>query len=381
MMDRSFSQLIAVLLAFAPLLVFGQTSVTPKAPAIGASAFLLVDFDSGQVLAELEPDRPLEPASLTKIMTAYVVFAELAEGNISLTDEVLISEKAWKTGGSKMFVEVDTRVSVDDLLKGVIVQSGNDSSVALAEFIAGDESTFAALMNQYSAKLGMSGSNFTNATGLPDEEHYTTAADLALLSAAMIRDFPELYQLHAVRKFVYNDIEQLNRNKLLWRDESVDGIKTGYTSSAGYCMVTSAQRDDMRLISVILGSANEKTRAKESQALLNFGFRFYESHQPYGASEPITRVRVWKGEAEDFALGLLSDLDVTVPRGQYKKIEAIVELDVDIEAPVLKGEAHGRVVLKLGEEIVAERELVALEDVPEGGIWRQLTDNVKLLFH
>jgi len=371
--------LVAVVVAAGT--VHAQGSITPKPPDVGASAFLLLDFASGRVLAALEPDRQLEPASLTKMMTAYVTFAELEDGNISLSDQVLISEKAWKTGGSKMFVEVDKRVSVENLLKGVIVQSGNDASVALAEYIAGDVSTFGSLMNQYAAKLGMTRSNFVNPTGLPAPEHHTTATDLALLAVAMIRDFPDYYKWHALRKFAFNDIEQLNRNKLLWRDESVDGIKTGYTSAAGYCMVISAQRDDMRLVSVVLGSASGKSRAQESQALLNFGFRFYESHRVYAAGEPITRVRVWKGESEEFDLGLLADLNVTVPRGQYKKLDATLEVEVNIEAPVVKGGTHGRVVLNLADELIAERALVALNDVQEGGAWRQLVDYVKLLFH
>ena len=355
--------------------------LVPKAPEIPAVAYLLQDHATGRVLAAGGEDLRLAPASLTKMMTAYVVFAELKEGNIALTDQVLISEKAWRTGGSKMFIEVDKRVSVEDLLKGVIVQSGNDASVALAEYIAGDEATFARLMNQYAERMGMTGSNFLNSTGLPDPEHYTTATDLALLATAMIRDFPDLYQWHAIKKFVFNDIEQRNRNKLLWRDDSVDGIKTGYTSDAGYCIVVSAMRDNMRLTSVILGSASEKTRTKESQALINFGFRFFETRELYDAGEAVTRIRVWKGEAEEVALGLGKPLHVTVPRGQFDKLDATVEVDAQVTAPVVKGERRGRVVLKLGDELVAERPLVAMSSVPEGSLIRRLTDNIKLLFH
>lgn len=359
----------------------GAQTLVPKPPDVSAPAYMLVDFTSGLQLAGDNVDARLEPASLTKMMTAYVVFAELTEGNIALDDLVLISEKAWRTGGSKMFVEVDKQVDVESLLKGVIVQSGNDASVALAEFIAGDESAFANLMNQYAVRLGMKDSNFQNSTGLPDDDHYTTAADLVTLSIAMIRDFPTFYQWHAIKSFKWNDIDQRNRNKLLWRDDSVDGIKTGYTSSAGYCMVTSALREDMRLIAVVLGSKSQKIRAKESQALLNFGFRFYETHEVYARGAPLTKVRVWKGEREELDLGLMASLAVTVPRGQFKKLEATVEVDADIVAPVAKGETHGRVVLQLGDEQIAQRPLVALTEIPEGGLWRKLQDNVKLLFH
>ena len=257
------STLVVVLAACGLLLTAsaGAQTMVPKPPDVSASAYMLVDFTSGLQLAGDNVDARLEPASLTKMMTAYVVFAELTEGNIALDDLVLISEKAWRTGGSKMFVEVDKQVDVESLLKGVIVQSGNDASVALAEFIAGDESAFANLMNQYAVRLGLKDSNFQNSTGLPDDDHYTTAADLVTLSIAMIRDFPALYRWHAIKSFKWNDIDQRNRNKLLWRDDSVDGIKTGYTSSAGYCMVTSALREDMRLIAVVLGSKSEKIRA------------------------------------------------------------------------------------------------------------------------
>jgi D-alanyl-D-alanine carboxypeptidase (penicillin-binding protein 5/6) len=378
---RFFQWALLLGAVFAANALPAQTSLTPKPLEIAASAYLLIDASSGRVLAGSELDRQLEPASLTKMMTAYVAFAELQEGNIALTDQVLVSELAWKTGGSKMFIEVDKRVSVEDLLKGVIVQSGNDASVALAEYIAGDVSTFGGLMNQYAARLGMTKSNFVNATGLPADDHYTTATDLAQLAIAMIRDFPTYYKWHAQKKFTFNDIEQFNRNKLLWRDESVDGIKTGYTSSAGYCMVVSAEREGMRLVAVVLGSASAKSRARESHALLNYGFRFYETRRLYGAGEPITRTRVWKGESEQLELGLIGDLYVTVPRGQYKNLDATLEIDINIEAPVIQGETRGRVVLKLADELVAERVLVALRGVPEGGIWRQVTDYVKLLFH
>jgi D-alanyl-D-alanine carboxypeptidase (penicillin-binding protein 5/6) len=356
-------------------------AIVPDAPSVGARAYILSDFDSGRVLAEVNADERMQPASLTKIMTAYVVFEELKQENISMQDKVRVSEKAWRMGGSKMFIEVDTKVSIEDLLKGLIIQSGNDASVALAEFIAGDEGAFADLMNQYAVRLGMTGSHFVNSSGLPDPEHYTTARDTATLAAAMIRDFPELYKMHAMKEYEYNGIVQHNRNKLLWRDESVDGLKTGYTESAGYCLAASAERDQMRLISVVMGSETERSRARESIALLSYGFRFFETHRLYGALEPLTEVRIWKGEIEKLGIGLARDLYVTVPRGQYEKLDAKMEIDSKVVAPVTKGEARGTLEVTLGGEQIAQRPLVTLAPVAEGGLWRKVSDQVRLLFH
>jgi D-alanyl-D-alanine carboxypeptidase (penicillin-binding protein 5/6) len=323
-------------------------AIVPDAPSVGARAYILSDFDSGRVLAEVNADERMQPASLTKIMTAYVVFEELKQENISMQDKVRVSEKAWRMGGSKMFIEVDTKVSIEDLLKGLIIQSGNDASVALAEFIAGDEGAFADLMNQYAVRLGMTGSHFVNSSGLPNPEHYTTARDTATLAAAMIRDFPELYKMHAIKEYEYNGIVQHNRNKLLWRDESVDGLKTGYTESAGYCLAASAERDQMRLISVVMGSETERSRARESIALLSYGFRFFETHRLYGALEPLTEVRIWKGEIEKLGIGLARDLYVTVPRGQYAMLDATMAIVSEVVAPVTKGEARGTLEVTLG---------------------------------
>ncbi len=358
-----------------------RAAIVPDAPSIAAGAYLLQDFDSGRVLAERNADRRMEPASLTKIMTAYVVFEELKQGNISMQDKVRVSEKAWRMGGSKMFIEVDTEVSIEHLLKGLIIQSGNDASVALAEFIAGDENAFADLMNQYAVRLGMTGSHFVNASGLPHTEHYTTARDKATLAAAMIRNFPALYKMHAEKEFEYNGIVQHNRNKLLWRDESVDGLKTGHTESAGYCLVASAQRDGMRLISVVMGSESERTRAQESIALLSYGFRFFETHRLYGALEPLTEIRIWKGEIDKLGIGLAHDLYVTVPRGQYEKLNAKMEIDNKVIAPVSQGEARGKLEVTLGGERIAQRPLVTLAPVAEGGFWRKVSDQVRMLFH
>ena len=360
-------------------LVIAGTSLVPKSPDINARAWMLQDFESGLVIAESNTDARLEPASLTKMLTAYVAFSELEEGNIALEDMVRVSEKAWKTIGSRMFIEVDKQVSVQDLLLGIIVQSGNDAAVALAEYIAGDESSFAGLMNQYAKRLGLTDSNFVNSTGLPAANHYTTAKDLTNLAVGLIRDYPTLYEWHAIRKFTFNNIEQTNRNRLLWRDDSVDGIKTGYTQSAGYCLVVSAKREDMRLVSVVLGSPSEKARAEQTQALLNYGFRFYETHRLYGAGEEITRVRVWKGEKQQLAIGLKRDLFITVPRGQYESLDAVVEIDADIVAPVTRGESKGKVILSLGDKSLGEHPLVALESVPAGNLWRRLSDNIRMM--
>ena len=338
-----------------------------------------MDIDSNALLAADGIEQRLEPASLTKIMTAYIVFRELRDGSIRLTDRVLVSEKAWKTPGSRMFIEVNKRVSVDDLLKGMIVQSGNDASVALAEHVAGSEEAFANLMNDQARRLGMKDTNFVNATGLPDPNHYTTPRDIVIVTQAMIREFPERYKMYSVREFTFNDIRQHNRNRLLWIDDSVDGVKTGHTDAAGYCLVASAKRDGMRLISVVMGTESEKARIRESQSLLNYGFRFYETHRLYGAGDRLTRTRVWFGATEDVSLGLAGDLFVTIPRRQYERLDARTEIRPDLRAPLEKGEQVGEVIVELDGEPVTRQPLVALASVPEGGIWRTVVDNVLML--
>ncbi len=352
----------------------------PTPPVVAGSGHLLIDMYSGRVLAESNADARLEPASLTKIMTAYVVLREIAEGNIQLQDQVLISEKAWRTGGSRMFIEVGKRVSLEDLLKGMIIQSGNDASVALAEHIAGSESTFAALMNTHAQRLGMRHSHFVNSTGLPDPDHYTSARDMTLVTDATIREFPEYYDWYAVKEFTYNDIRQHNRNKLLWRDDSVDGVKTGHTEAAGYCLVASARQGDMRLISVVMGADGEEARARETQALLNYGFRFFETHRLYGAGEALSTVPVWKGDREELGLGLAEDLYVTIPRHRYSDLNAKMVIEPTIIAPVGRGMAYGHVAVELGEDEVARAPLVALQDVAEGGFWGGLVDSALLWF-
>jgi len=375
-----FFALLAGLLGFLAGSPTLAATPIPKPPAVGAKGYLVEDFRSGHAIAEKNADQPLEPASITKLMSAYVVFSEIRDGSLSLSDKVRISEKAWRTPGSRMFVEVNTQVSVGDLIKGMIIQSGNDATVALAEQIAGSEDSFAALMNQHAQRLGMKHSHFVNSTGLPDKEHYTTAHDIAIIARALIDEFPEYYRWYSEKKFTYNDITQYNRNKLLWRDESVDGLKTGHTDSAGYCLVTSAERDGMRLISVVLGTKSEEARADASQALLNYGFRFFETHKLYEAGTKLTNSRVWKGAVDNVDLGLTDTLYVTIPRGEYKHLDASMHLNSQIIAPVNNGQPLGEVVVRLGEQTVADKNLVALQPVAEGSFWQRIVDEALLYF-
>ena len=376
----------ALTLAFLlPFLCFtallqAATMPVPRAPDVGAKAYILVDYHSGRVLAEQNADARMEPASITKLMTAYVVFKELQQGSLKLDDLVTVSEKAWRMEGSRMFIEVGKKVSVEDLLQGMIVQSGNDATVALAEHIAGAEDTFAAYMNRYAQELGLTGTHFTNSTGMPDPEHYTTARDIATLAHALIAEFPDYYHWYSQKSFVYNDITQSNRNKLLWRDKSVDGLKTGHTQSAGYCLVTSAQRDNMRLISVVLGTKSEAARASASQALLNYGFRFFETHKLYDAGTRLTDTRVWKGERETIPLGVRDTLYVTIPRGRYKDLQANMKIQKRLLAPIQTGQRCGSIQLMLDGELIEEPDLVALEPDPEGGIWERVRDEALLYF-
>lgn len=369
-----------VCLLLTGLVSTAQADLIPAPPAIHAKAYLLMDFHSGNVLTESKMHERIEPASLTKMMTAYVVMTEIKSGGIKTDDQVLISEKAWRMNGSRMFVEVNKRVSLNELMLGMIVQSGNDATVALAEHTAGSEDSFVTLMNKYAVQLGMKDTHFVNSTGWPHAEHYTTAADLAILTRALISDFPEHYDLYKIKKFTYNNIPQFNRNRLLWLDDSVDGVKTGHTESAGYCLVSSALKDDMRLIAVVLGTGSENARESESRKLLNYGFRFFETFKLHAALDPLTDMRIWKGEKENVSLGLAKSLYVTTPRGKRNKIKAHMSVDPTIVAPIIKGNEYGRVAVKLGEDVIAERPLIALEDVAEGGFWRRLVDNIKLLF-
>ncbi len=354
--------------------------LAPAAPTIAASSYLLQDFNTGKVIVENKADARLAPASLTKILTVYVIFNEIKNGHLKLDELVTVSQNAWKTSGSKMFVNVNDQVKVEDLLKGVIVQSGNDASVALAEHVAGNEATFAGLMNQHAARLGMINSHFQNSDGLPTDEHYTTARDLAILTTALIKEFPEYYPWFSLKEFTYNKITQPNRNLLLSRDQSVDGVKTGHTEEAGYCLVASALRDGMRLVSIVMGTESENTRANANQTLLNYGFRFFESRRLYQANTPIKEVRIWKGDSEMLALGLPEDLFATVPRRNNAELKANITVDKQILAPVKVGDKLGKVIVKVGNETIASRDLIALKAVEKGGIFRRLYDSLVMLF-
>jgi D-alanyl-D-alanine carboxypeptidase (penicillin-binding protein 5/6) len=376
---RSFLTLTLLFLLTSSLALAAPT-ILPAPPSLAAKAWLLIDHNSGRVLVEHNSQLAVEPASLTKMMTTYAVLYAIRDASVSAEDKVRVSEKAWRMKGSRMFIEVNSLVSVDELLKGTIIQSGNDASVALAEHVAGSEDAFVQLMNQHAATLGMTGTHFTNSTGWPDENHYTTPRDLAILSRALIRDFPDHYSWYRIKEYTYNNIRQFNRNRLLWLDDRVDGIKTGHTESAGYCLVASAQQNDMRLISVVLGADSEKARATASRKLLNYGFRFYETFLLHHAKEPLQNMRIWKGETETVPLGLQQDLYITIPRGQRKKVKANMTVETMLVAPAQKGQTYGSVNIMLGEEELSTQPLVALEDVPEGGLWRQTVDSIKLMF-
>jgi len=352
----------------------------PDPPALNATSYVLVDFESGRVLAEKNPDDHIEPASITKLMTAYLVDKAIADGDITLDDMVTISEKAWRMKGSKMFVEVGKQVSVEKLLKGLIIQSGNDASVALAEHVAGSESAFAGYMNHQAQLLGMSNTNFVNATGWPDKDHYSSARDIATLTQAAIREFPESYRYYKEREYTFNKIRQFNRNRLLWRDESVDGVKTGHTEAAGFCLVASARRDEMRLISVVLGTESDKVRTQSSQALLNYGFRFFETHQLYRAEEILKSARVWYGDQEQVNMGVGKDIHITIPRGRYKDLDATMEIDREISAPIARGQQLGRVSIKLDDELILSEDIVAMQAVAAGSFFARAMDRIKLMF-
>lgn len=377
--SRAFLFFFKISLLFA--VVYSSTAaILPAPPKVNAESYLVMDYQSGHVIAGENITERVEPASLTKMMTTYVVAEELASNNIGLNDEVVVSEKAWRMKGSRMFIEVNTRVTVSDLLKGVIIQSGNDASVALAEYISGSEEVFAAIMNEYARELGMKNTNFMNSTGWPHEDHYTTAKDMAVLARALIRKHPDIYSLHAVREFTYNGIKQHNRNNLLWRDDSVDGIKTGHTENAGYCLVASAKRNSMRLISVVMGSDGGNARIRATQSLLNFAFRFYETYKLYEPDQAVTTSRVWKGDTDTLSLGVDGALWVTIPRGSHDNLDIRVNADKTIIAPVEKGAAYGNLVVSLDGQELAKRPLIALDSVNEGSLFERLKDEVRLLF-
>ncbi len=371
---------LLVLLAVTPA-AWAADQVVPAPPQLAAKAYLLMDAASGKVLVEHNAEERLPPASLTKLMTAYIATLEIRKGQIGEKDPVSISEHAWRTGGSRMFVQVGTQVALGDLLHGIIIQSGNDASVAVAEHIAGSEDAFADLMNTTAAKLGMSNSHFMNATGLPHPEHYSSAHDMARLARAIIYEDPEHYSIYAQKEFLWNNIKQPNRNLLLWRDKTVDGLKTGHTEEAGYCLVASAVRDGQRLIAVVFGTNSEQARAAETQKLLTYGFRFFETRTFYQKGTELAQAPVWKGATRQLKAGLAEDLTLTLPRGQMDKLQASMSLQPMIVAPVAAGQEVGKVEVRLGEQVLHSAPLVAIEPVEEGGFFRRVWDSIRLFFY
>jgi len=361
---------------------FAAPAIIPRAPEIAAISYILIDARTGHIIVEENADEPLPPASLTKIMTAYIAVEEVLSGNLELNDDVHISEKAWRMEGSKMFVGVNTQVSVEDLLRGIIIQSGNDASVAIAEHIAGSEEAFADMMNQYGEVLGMSNSFFMNSSGLDSELYYNTmsARDLVLLAQATINRHADFYPMYAEREFTYNGIRQSNRNSLLFRDRNVDGMKTGWTDAAGYCLVASSERDGMRLISVVMGTASEESRAIETQKLMTYGFRYFETHKLYDADQVLTNVPVWSGEENSVDLGIREEVFVTIPRGQAPEMEATVDLDEVIHAPLNNGQVMGVVNVVLDEDVIFQGDIFAMQEIEQGGILKRFIDWLTLLF-
>lgn len=369
-----------ILVGFLSMALHAQASeTTPAPPVIAAKAYILLDANSGRVLAEQNADERLEPASLTKIMTAYIVFQELSKGTLHLDDMAPISLKAAKQEGSRMFAEPDSSVAIENLLKGMIVASGNDASVALAERISGEESAFAEIMNQNASRLGMSNTHFMNSMGLPSPGHYASARDIATLARAMINEFPEYYKWHSIREFTFNKIKQPNRNRLLWKDSTVDGVKTGHTEGAGYCLVASAVRDNMRLISVVMGTKSDQARASTNGELLNYGFRNFETRALYKAHEKLTEAHVWKGSESLVPAGLQQDFYVTFPRNQYDLLTASMEVSNKSVAPVNTGDKLGEVKVTQNNEIIARQDLVALETIEKGGIFKRLFDEIAMM--
>ena len=368
------------------LVVFFVTDVHARfttyipAPKLDAKSYILADHLTARILAEQNADDRVEPASLTKIMTIYVAGHALQSGLIALDDKVKVSEKAWKTEGSRMFIEAGKYVTVDDLLQGVIVQSGNDASVALAEHISGTEDLFATIMDEHARELGLANSSFSNSTGLPDEETYTTARDMAVLSSALVREFPTLYARFALQEFTYNNIRQPNRNKLLARDDTVDGIKTGHTKAAGYCLVSSADRNGTRLIAAVMGTDSETARIEASLTLINYGFRFFETRKLYERTDVIASTKVWKGVTAQLNLGAPDVVYITIPRGRYDELEAVAQLNEPIIAPINVGQVLGRIRISLDDEQLTEVPLIALDDIEIGSFFSRLYDDVILMF-
>ena len=354
-----------------------QPTFIPSAPNLDATGYILMDATSGRILAEKNADDRMPPASLTKLMSVYIVSGAIKNGQVKMDDKVLISSKAWKTEGSRMFVKVGDEVPVKDLLQGIIVASGNDATVALAEHVAGSEESFVGMMNQQAKLLGMNNSHFMDSTGLPNPEHYSTAHDLAILTRAYIKNFPEDYSFHSEKWFTYNGIRQPNRNRLLWRYQYADGLKTGHTDEAGYCLVASAKKDGMRLISVVLGEPSDSARTEDSMRLLTYGFRFFETHKLYNANSAVVKARVWGGAEGEVPMGVTNDLYITIPTGQFKKVVANVTLMNPLKAPITKGARYGTLNVLINNQVVASQPLVALEGDETGGIFRRAKDSLQ----
>ena len=374
-------RVLASFLAFGVSVSWAAEPIIPAAPQLAAKSYVLMDAASGQILVEQNADERLPPASLTKLMTAYIATLEINRGQIREEDLVRVSEKAWRTGGSRMFIQVGSEVSVNDLLHGVIIQSGNDASVALAEHIAGSEEAFADLMNQQADRLGLDNTQFRNATGLPHPEHYSSAHDMAKLARAIIYDDPQHYALYKQKEFFWNNIRQPNRNLLLWRDPTVDGLKTGHTDEAGYCLVASAERDGQRLITAVFGTSGEEARSAETQKLLTYGFRFFETRTFYEKGQALTRARVWKGAENEIEAGLRENLTLTVPRGRSQQLQATLQLDRQLMAPIEQGAVIGKVEVRDGDKVIHTADLIALEGVEQGGFFARLWDSIRLFFY
>ncbi len=379
MIQRVWAGLLAMAL-MANAASAADPNQVPAPPTLAAKAYMLQDHNSGRTLAALNENQKLDPASITKLMTAYAVFRSIKDKRIGLEDAVVISETAWRTGGSRSFVDLGDRVPLSVLLQGMIIQSGNDASVALAEHVSGSESAFADLMNQYAKELGMRDTQYRNATGLPDPEHYTTASDILKVANAIISEFPQYYRWYSQKDFQWNGITQSNRNGLLWRDSTVDGMKTGFTDTAGYCLVSSALRDGMRVVAVVLGTDNPRARERESQTLLNYGYRFYETKLLLAAGKPLSEVRVWKGEQPLAGVGVNRDIWVTIPRGTADQIKPTFTLPAQVLAPLDPAVALGKVQVSLGSETIADAGLYPITPVASGSLWQQGRDTVLLWF-
>jgi D-alanyl-D-alanine carboxypeptidase (penicillin-binding protein 5/6) len=371
---------VSVFLLSLCLAALAQAQILPQAPTVAAKSWLLLDYSTGQALASYNPDERVEPASLTKLMTAYVVLDALKEKKLSPTQTVPVSERAWKTQGSRMFIEPKRPVTVDELLRGMIVQSGNDACIALAEAVAGTEEAFVQSMNREAQRLGLKSTHFANATGLSDPQHYSTARDLGALAAALIRDFPEHYPLYALREYSYNRISQANRNRLLWLDPAVDGVKTGHTENAGYCLIASARRGPRRLLSVVMGTASDGMRTQESQKLLNFGFQFFDAVKLYARDQEVSRLRVWKGAQNTVKAGFLEDFTLSLPKGMAEKVKASLVSQQPLVAPVQKGQRIATLKLTLDDKPYGEYPVVALETVPVAGMIGRAWDTMRLWF-